>query len=241
MICSATATTRIGTFVLLVLTQGNTTPLHTHSLRKHHPLAVIETSVTPIAVPPSTAISAADVAPKPSLFVLEKAKMQAAELEATQKADVNNEAKAAAAIAAMLLAAAAAAAAGDAAAAHAVVCPPGFRHGLGNQLQDPPIKKDTITSYSGSGWERLGTTTVCPTATGCYNEATHFCELGVFEIPAVKKKNIPIFYNLFVKSESDIPRVQRIVQEQLAMARRNHRVFVHSIGIPMQCTYQKQR
>jgi hypothetical protein len=44
---------------------------------------------------------------------------------------------------------------------------------------------------------------------------------------------IPVFYNLFVNSSSDIPRVKGIVQEQMALVRVKHRVFVQSIGTPM--------
>ena len=49
----------------------------------------------------------------------------------------------------------------------------------------------------------------------------------------VETQDVPIFYNLFVKSQSDLARVRGLVQEQLALARQNQRVFVHSIGIPM--------
>jgi hypothetical protein len=47
-----------------------------------------------------------------------------------------------------------------------------------------------------------------------------------------RPSNIPVFYNLFVKSQEDVQRVQNIVSEQFARLRPNlhHPVYVHSIG-----------
>ena len=53
------------------------------------------------------------------------------------------------------------------------------------------------------------------------------------KVVVIQNPKIPIFYNLFVKSEADIRRVKNLVAEQLALARQKHPVFVHSIGTPM--------
>ena len=46
-------------------------------------------------------------------------------------------------------------------------------------------------------------------------------------------KTTPVFYNLFVKKAKDRPRVERIVAEQMSFLRPEHRVYVHSIGVPL--------
>jgi hypothetical protein len=44
---------------------------------------------------------------------------------------------------------------------------------------------------------------------------------------------IPVFYNLFVGSEDDLPMVETIVEEQFSYLHSLHKVFVRSIGVPM--------
>ena len=41
---------------------------------------------------------------------------------------------------------------------------------------------------------------------------------------------ITVFYNVFVGDSDSLPRVERLVKEQLASTRREHQVLVHSIG-----------
>jgi hypothetical protein len=45
---------------------------------------------------------------------------------------------------------------------------------------------------------------------------------------------VHVFYNLFVGSESDLPRIERLVAQQLEELQPEHKVFDNSIGIPLQ-------
>ena len=45
---------------------------------------------------------------------------------------------------------------------------------------------------------------------------------------------IPVFYNLFVRNSSDAARVEELVLEQLTFLQPEHRVFMHSIGYPIE-------
>ena len=47
-------------------------------------------------------------------------------------------------------------------------------------------------------------------------------------------QQISVFYNVYTNSEHDIPTVKKVVEEQLSFLRPNHRVFVRSIGVPLQ-------
>lgn len=47
---------------------------------------------------------------------------------------------------------------------------------------------------------------------------------------------IPVFYNLYVSNAAEVPRVNQLVEEQLAFKLPEHQVFVNSIGTPMPIT-----
>ena len=49
-----------------------------------------------------------------------------------------------------------------------------------------------------------------------------------------KQQQISVFYNVFINSLNDVPTVQKIVEEQLSNLRPYHKVFVRSIGVPLQ-------
>jgi hypothetical protein len=44
---------------------------------------------------------------------------------------------------------------------------------------------------------------------------------------------VPVFYNLFVGQESDVTRVEDLIAEQFRELLPEHRIFMHSIGVPM--------
>ena len=43
----------------------------------------------------------------------------------------------------------------------------------------------------------------------------------------------PVFYNLYTAKKEDVPRVTSIAEEQFALLRPGHKVFVRSIGVPV--------